>query len=333
MSVADIDVGAKIIHFLKEVEHPLIVILGPTASGKTGASIELAKQLLSHERQVVRRGSPQVEIVNADSRQLYKYLNIGTAKVTEEEMQGVPHHLIDVLDPKEEVSVGWYQEEATEIINEIHERGNIPFLVGGSMLYVSVITDELTMAPSGSPELRKALEDEFDIDGGETLYKRLLEIDPEAAKTIHKNNKPRLVRAVEIFELTAQPKSKVVPQSEICQVNSTSGHSNFDMLMFGLEIERSVLHERIDQRTKEMFRDGWVDEVRGLLQKGYEPKDPGFKSCGYREIMEAINSGQPIVEEVLEEVIAAKTRQYARRQLTWWRRDKRIQWITSGMQN
>lgn len=320
-------IGVKIDQFLKEALHPLIVILGPTASGKTGFSIELAKHLQAQGREAVRRSSPRVEIINADSRQLYKYLNIGTAKVTEEEMQGISHHLINVLDPKEEVSVGWFQVEANRIINEVHERGNIPFLVGGSMLYVSSVTDELTMAPSPSPKLRKELEDAFDKDSGKTLYKRLKEVDPESAQSIHQNNKPRLVRAVEIYELTNQPKSKAVPQSELCPQEPTSAHSSLNILILGLELKRSELHERIDQRTKEMFRDGWIDEVRALLEKGYGPNDPGIKSCGYREIMEAIESNQSIVEEVIEEVIAAKTRQYARRQLTWWRRDKRINWV------
>jgi len=303
-------------------DQPLIVILGPTASGKTSFSIDLSNFIRSEF-------GKSVEIVNADSRQLYKYLDIGTAKVTDEEMQGFPHHLINVFDPKEEVSVGWYQMEANRIINEIHERGNIPFLVGGSMLYVSSVTDELTMAPSPSPKLRKELEDAFDKDGGKSLYLRLQEIDPEAAQSIHQNNKPRLVRAVEIYELTNQPKSKAVPQSELCPQEPTAKHASLDILMFGLKVERSELHERIDQRTKEMFRDGWVEEVRALLEKGYGPNDPGIKSCGYREIMEAIESKQPIVEEVLEEVIAAKTRQYARRQMTWWRRDPRIIWINN----
>ncbi|MCF7844415.1 MAG: tRNA (adenosine(37)-N6)-dimethylallyltransferase MiaA [Kiritimatiellales bacterium] len=317
MSVADIDIGTQVDQFLKEVEHPLVVILGPTASGKTSMSISLARQL-------GEQGS-EVEIVNADSRQLYKYLNIGTAKITEEEMQGVPHHLIDVLDPKEDVSVGWYKEEATRIIKEIHERGNVPFLVGGSMLYVSVITDELTMGPSSTPEVRKSLEDEYDKDAGDTLYKRLQEIDPEEAERIHQNNKPRLVRAIEICEITSQSKTQAVGQSEIFSKDST------DKLIFGLELERSELCDRINQRTKEMFKSGWVDEVRDLLDLGYRPEDPGFKSCGYREIMEAIQSGQPIIEEALEEVIAAKTRQYARRQMTWWRRDERITWVESSL--
>ncbi|MBU2213630.1 tRNA (adenosine(37)-N6)-dimethylallyltransferase MiaA, partial [Patescibacteria group bacterium] len=196
MSATEMGIGVKIDQFLKEALHPLIVILGPTASGKTGFSIELAKHLQAQGREAVRRSSPRVEIINADSRQLYKYLNIGTAKVTEEEMQGISHHLINVLDPKEEVSVGWFQVEANRIINEVHERGNIPFLVGGSMLYVSSVTDELTMAPSPSPKLRKELEDAFDKDSGKTLYKRLKEVDPESAQSIHQNNRPRLVRAV-----------------------------------------------------------------------------------------------------------------------------------------
>ncbi|MBU1911727.1 tRNA (adenosine(37)-N6)-dimethylallyltransferase MiaA, partial [Patescibacteria group bacterium] len=146
----------------------LIVILGPTASGKTGYSIKLAKEI------------GNAEIVNADSRQLYRYLDIGTAKITKEEMEGVPHHLIDVLDPDEEVSVGWYQNEATRIISEIKERGNVPILVGGSMLYISSITDGLSMAPTASKELRNILINEYNKDEGVSLHNRLKEIDPEA---------------------------------------------------------------------------------------------------------------------------------------------------------
>ena len=182
----------------------LIVILGPTASGKTSFSIEMAKGF-----------EHQVEVINADSRQLYKYLDIGTAKVSPKEMDGVSHHLINVLDPKEEISVGWYQTEAKRIIAEVKERGNMPMLVGGSMLYLSAITDGLSMAPTPSAELRQKLIDEYDKDQGESLYKRLRDIDPEAASKIHVNNKPRLVRAVEIFELTKMSKKDSVPSSEL----------------------------------------------------------------------------------------------------------------------
>jgi len=305
--------------FLREIKVPLIVILGPTASGKTSFSIELAESIQSE----FRKG---VEVVNADSRQLYKYLDIGTAKITKEEMQGIPHHLIDVLGPKEEASAGWYQEEARKAISEIQERGNVPLLVGGSMLYISSITDGLSMAPTPSPELRERLMKEYDEDNGESLHQRLQEIDPETADRVHRENKPRLVRAVEIYELTKKPKSKAVPQTEL---RPEEAHQK-DMLIFGMRRPREELYERIDQRTEEMFASGWVEEVQGLIDRGYGPQDPGMKSHGYREIMEALISGQPVVKEVLIDLIAAKSRQYARRQLCWWRNDVRIHWVASS---
>jgi tRNA dimethylallyltransferase len=293
----------------------LIVILGPTASGKTRYSIEMAKGF-----------EYQVEVINADSRQLYKYLDIGTAKVSPKEMDGVSHHLINVLDPKEEISVGWYQTEAKRIIAEVKERGNMPMLVGGSMLYLSAITDGLSMAPTPSAELRQKLIDEYDKDQGKSLYKRLRDIDPETASKIHVNNKPRLVRAVEIFELTNEKKADVVPNSELRPRDRILEYSNIRMV--GINVDRVELHKRINERTRIMFENGWVEEVRELMDKGYGPDDPGMKSCGYREIMEDIRSGN-LDEEELIEVMSAKTRQYARRQLTWWRGDERINWINA----
>ena len=193
------------------------------------------------------------------------------------------------------------------------------------MLYISSITDNLTMAPVPSAVLREQLVQEYEEDGGKKLYEKLMAIDPEVARTIHPNNKPYLIRAIETYELMKQPKSQLVSQSELRP--REHAHSADKMFIIGMELPRDALHERIDQRTKDMFRSGWVDEVRALLAQGYGPDDPGMKSCGYREIMEALQSGQPVLEEALGEVIAAKTRQYARRQLTWWRGDNRIQWV------
>jgi len=305
-------------------EELLMVVLGPTASGKTKFSINLAKKFKSDF-------GKDIEIINADSRQLYKYLDIGTAKVTKEEMQNIPHHLIDVLDPKEEVSVGWYQNEAKKAIKEIKERGNVPMIVGGSMLYISSITDELSMAPTPTEELRKKLIDEYDKDQGKTLHKRLSEVDPEVAGKIHINNKPRLVRAMEVYELTKKIKSEVVPQDELRPREKNSNIPIFqysNTLIMGIDIPREELHKRINERTKKMFEMGWIEEVRGLIDRGYGPDDPGVKSCGYREIMDAIESGE-LDEAKLIETVAAKTRQYARRQLTWWRGDERIKWLES----
>ena len=231
----------------KKSTKPLIVILGPTASGKTSFSIEVAKML-------------DAEIINADSRQLFTGMDIGTAKITEEEKQGVPHHLIDVLDPKEKATSAWYKQVAQEKIDQLHSKGKIPMLVGGSMLYIAGITDGLSFDETIRTELRS----------------------PEA-------------------------------------------ECKYDLLVFGLGKERSETVVKINNRTEGLFAAGWIDEVQGLLDKGYTKDAPGMKACGYREIMEYLESGSDLEE--LKSSIAAKTRQYARRQVTWWRNDTRIQWL------
>lgn len=308
---------------LAEAQRPLIVVMGPTASGKTSISITIANDLLS-------KLGKQGEVINADSRQLYRGCDIGTAKITEEEMQGVPHHLIDILDPNEEAAAGWYQVEAKRIIDEVLSRGNVPILVGGSMLYISTITDGLTLAPEPDPAFRKRLMDEYDRDGGVSLHQRLSEVDPETAARIHPRNKPRLVRAVEIYELCKEPKSEAVPKSEL---RSSKAKCEYDLFILGVEWPREQLHQRINERTRQMFTSGFVNEVKSLIDQGYTKDDPGLKSTGYREIAEKLEEGiDPSSlsgDEELIEKVAARTRQYAKRQVTWWRRDSRINWITN----
>ncbi len=239
--------------FIASTTHPLIVVLGPTASGKTSFSIELAANI------------PGAEIINADSRQLYRHLDIGTAKITKEEMRGIPHHLLDVLDPKEEATAAWYKNQAKRIIDEIHSRKHVPVLVGGSMLYISAVTDDLKFPTER--DLRQSLQ-------------------------IRKEMKPR-----------------------------------DDLFIIGIDRPRDQVMERINQRTKELFDRGWVEEVRGLLAMGCTADDPAMKSHGYREIMDFLQTGKPSLPE-LQENISANSRQYAKRQITWWRNDSRIQWIT-----
>ncbi|MDD5026244.1 MAG: tRNA (adenosine(37)-N6)-dimethylallyltransferase MiaA [Candidatus Peribacteraceae bacterium] len=292
-------------NFLEDAVHPLVVILGPTASGKTSFAIEIAREC------------SQAEIVNADSRQLYRYLDIGTAKIMREEMCGVPHHLIDVLDPKEEVTAAWYKEHAQAAIDEILQRGNVPLLVGGSMLYLSAVVDDLRFPSNADPAIRRKLEAEYASDDGKRLHERLTTIDPETANLVHPHNKPYLIRALEIAESTGKAPS----------VARTKGRSRYDLLIFGMACPRDELADRIRRRTHSMFEEGWVKEVKGLTVRGYGPDDPGMKSLGYREIMGAMQSGS-IHQTSLEEIIATKSVQYAKRQMTWWRRDGRIQWIT-----
>lgn len=290
---------------------PLFVILGPTTSGKTGFSLKVAE--------FFKGEGIQAEIVNADSRQLYKYLDIGTAKITEEEKHGIPHHLFDQLDPNEPVTVSWYQKQATKVIDDILSRGNIPLLVGGSMLYIRSITDGLTLAPKVSEEFREKLEKEYDTDQGAALFKRLQELDQESAASIDPRNKRYLVRALEILEATAKPLSEI----------KISKGSSFDLLILGMLVPREVLHKKIKERTNELFQKGWIEEVKGLLAKGYTSNDPGLESTGYREILTFIDGKIASKKELIKK-INAKTRQYARRQLTWWRMDERIYWIESS---
>ena len=292
--------------YLQKTGAPLVVILGPTASGKTGHSIELARQC-----------TKACEIVNADSRQLYRHLNIGTAKIAEEEMGDIPHHLFDVLDPSEEATAGWYQAEALRVIQEIRDRGNVPFLIGGSMLYLSTVIDDLSMqAPCASDEMREQITKEYEKDNGKALYEELEKEDPEAALRVHPNNKPRLIRAIEISRLCDES-----VHHEFVSKNNNA------LLIVGMSMEREQLCKRIEKRTEKMFERGWVEEVQKLLEMGYTLESPAMKSTGYKEITNYLQNPSGSVEELKEEIII-KTRQYAKRQMTWWKRDSRIQWIT-----
>lgn len=284
---------------------PVIVVLGPTCSGKTDFSLELCRYL-----------GDKAEVVNADSRQFYKGMDIGTAKITDEERGSVPHYLFSVLDPKEGVTIAWYQEQANRVIGEIHARGNVPVMVGGSMLYISSVVDGLRPLPEADPELRKELEKLYDEDDGWALFDELSRVDPETAKSFDKANKQYVVRAVELYRLTGFPPSqlkKTVPP-------------DFQTLLIGLERPRDELVKRIDERTPQLVNGGWIREVETLLENGYTVEDPGFKSVGYREIAQWLQSDEQN-KEALIETIAAKSRQYAKRQTTWWKDDDRIHWI------
>ena len=265
--------------------------------------------------------------MNADSRQLYRGLDIGTAKVTEEEKQGVPHHLFDVLNPEEEVTIAWYKERATAAIEEILSRKCVPILVGGSMLYISAVIDGLEMLPPADPALRQKLEEEYDKDRGQSLYAKLLKMDPETAAAFHPNNKPYVIRAMEILEVTG----------DLPSAQKKSTHSPYDLLIFGMLWERDALTKRIEARTNVLLESGWVEEVQRLRVKGYDESTPAMKSHGYREMLQAIEraetEGRSLEtvkhDKFLMEAIDAKTRQYAKRQMVWWRKDPRIHWIQS----
>jgi len=317
------DIARTAAVFLEGARQPLIVILGATASGKTAFSIELAKHVCG-------------EIINADSRQLYRFLNIGTAKIASVEMEDVPHHLIDVLDPKEEATIGTYKESALTAIGAILSRGNIPILVGGSMLYMSAITDSLSLAPAKDDAIRHRLEVEYEKDAGASLYKKLQTVDPDAAAGTHPNNKPRIIRALEIYELLRMPKSHAISaRGELRPRGSMEDRCAYDLLIFGIDRSPEELKTRIPQRVDAMFDAGWIDEVRNLLARGYTAADPGMKSHGYAEIIQYVQelerggseSDIHAMQDALKKMITSRTRRYAKRQLTWWRGDERIRWI------
>jgi tRNA dimethylallyltransferase len=305
-------------HVLKSTK-PLLVILGPTASGKTGFSLKLAHYIDRELKEDFAQWRSGAEIVNADSRQLYRGFDIGTAKITEREMDKIPHHLIDVLDPEADVSIAWYQKEAMRVIDDIHARSNVPILVGGSMLYISAIIDGLTPIDPADPALRAEIEAEYDQDRGATLHQQLADIDPQTAGAFHHHNKPYVVRATEIHRMTGKKPS----EAKIAKA------SPYDLLLFGMHVDKTELDERIAKRTQELFDQGWIEEVERLLDNDIPPTSPAMKSTGYREIAAWLSNPESMEKEDLIERITKKTRQYAKRQMTWWKNDMRINWLAS----
>lgn len=286
---------------------PLIVIVGPTAVGKTSVSIELAKRL-------------DGEIVSADSRLLYRRMDIGTAKPTEKEMQGVPHHLIDVADPDERWNLAIYQRKAYQIIDVIHERGHLPFLVGGTGQYIRSIIEGWNIPPQ-KPDLamREALNDWAEIIGAEGLHDRLAALDPEAADQIDYRNVRRVVRALEVIFKTGERFSDLRRKQE-CP---------YDPIILGIDRPREELYERVDQRIEEMLDRGLVEEIRGLLEDGYSPKLSTMSAIGYGEIIQYLQ-GEISYEEAII-LIKRNTRTFVRRQANWFKPDDpRINWFEAG---
>lgn len=305
--------------YVADEKEPIIAVVGHTASGKTDYSIAIATACKTD-------CNIRIEIINADSRQLYAYLNIGTAKVTPEEMQGIPHHALSVLDPRVKTSIADYQLLAKKIIADIRSRGAVPMLVGGSMLYVHAVTDHYVPLPKASEALRKKLTDAYDRDGGLSLHRLLKQLDPLSAEKIHRRNKVYLIRALEICTVTGKPASM--------QKTATSNES---VLFLGVRTARNVQATSIAERTETLFKRGWVEEVASLIQRGYTADDPGMESHGYREILRhLLQNGFPKDDDAinrtkssheLKQEITRKTLQFAKRQMTWWKSDPRIVWI------
>ena len=281
----------------------LIVICGATATGKSDLAVALAEELRGH-------------VVNADSMQLYKGMDIGTAKLSMQERRGIPHHLIDVLPVNQEASVAQYQIDARSIIDQLLEE-NIPaIVVGGTGLYIKAILDDLNF-PDTDPEVREKIARQAEELGVDVMHERLAKLDPAAAAAIPKENVRRVVRALEVIELTGRPYTANLPR-----VGSTKYPQ---AQQFGLVMERETLHERIDLRVERMWERGLVREVRDLMGDGLLEARTAQAALGYAQIIK-FAQGELTEDEAKEETKRA-TRQYARRQETWFSRDERITWV------
>ncbi|MDQ0337353.1 tRNA dimethylallyltransferase [Caldalkalibacillus uzonensis] len=285
-------------------KYRLLAIVGPTAVGKTRLSIELAKALKG-------------EIISGDSMQVYKGMDIGTAKITEEEKEGIPHYLIDILEPDEDFSVSQFQSLTKSCIKEINERGRIPILVGGTGLYVQAVTHDFHFAEEYDPGLRENWERFLAEHGKEALHKELQKRDPSYAKELHPNNTRRVIRALEIIETTGQ--SMAHYQQDWHRL------SPYDLIMIGLTMQREKLYERINQRVDNMIAQGLVEEVRQLLNRGVPRRSTAMQAIGYKEIVRYLEDELTLDEAV--ELIKRNTRRYAKRQLTWFRRMDEIRWF------
>jgi tRNA dimethylallyltransferase len=282
----------------------LIVICGATATGKSDLAVTLAHEI-------------DAEIINADSMQLYKGMDIGTAKITMEERKGVTHHLMDLLDVTQDANVAWYQENARAAISEIHGRGKNVIIVGGTGLYIKAILDELNF-PDTDPVVRAALELEFATQGIGPLFERLEKLDPAAALAIDRANSRRVIRALEVIKITGKPFTANLPREE----SSRYPHAQ----QFGLVMDRDLLSERISNRVDRMWEQGLVAEVEKLMVAGITKGVTAQRALGYAQVIAQIE-GKVTEEEAKEETKRA-TRQYARRQETWFSRDERITWIS-----
>jgi len=281
-----------------------IVICGATATGKSDLAVSLAKEI-------------GAEIVNADSMQLYRGMDIGTAKLSLDEREGIEHHLLDVLDVTEDATVAWYQDKARAAIAEIHSRGKSAVIVGGTGLYIKAILDDLNF-PDTDPVVRERLNAEAEEFGVAQLFERLRILDPAAAAAIDIQNVRRVIRALEVIEITGQPFTANLPREDSSLYP--------DALQFGLVMDREKLTERIDHRVDLMWEKGLVSEVDALLVAGINQATTARRALGYAQVI-SMRAGE-ISEEQAKEETKRATRQYARRQETWFSRDARIKWIS-----
>ncbi len=285
---------------------PLIIIAGPTASGKSKLAVSLAHRI---------NGA----VISADSMQVYKQMNIGTAKITPSEMEGIKHYLIDILEPSEKFDITLFCQYAKQAIDEIYQNGQIPIICGGTGFYIQALLYDIEFDEKEvNITIRNRLEHELSELGNEVMYKRLVSIDPEYAQVIHANNTKRVLRALEYYEQCNEKFSEHNKK----QQNQTS---NYDFCYFVLTDERSILYDRIDQRIDQMIEMGLVEEVRRLKELGYNKSFVSMQGLGYKEILDYLD-GECSLEESIR-ILKRDTRHFAKRQLTWFRRERDIIWL------
>jgi tRNA dimethylallyltransferase len=288
------------------LKQPLVLaIVGPTASGKTPASLLLAERLNG-------------EIISADSRQIYKYLDIGTAKPARADRKRVKHYFIDVLEPDEEYSAGQFAKEARHVVAKILERRKLPILVGGSGLYVKSVIDGLFEGAGKDPEVRARLADQLVREGVEGLFEGLKKVDPVTAAKMTEVKPRRVIRALEVYYITGKPLSEFHAEQET--------KPEFTAIQVGLNWKRQELYDRINQRVDRMISDGLVDEVRSLRARGYDRRLNALNTVGYKEVFDYLDGSRSLEDTIT--LIKRNSRRFAKRQLTWFRADKRIQWVS-----
>jgi tRNA dimethylallyltransferase len=282
-----------------------VAVVGPTATGKSDVGVWLARRLGG-------------EVINADAMQLYRGMDIGTAKLTLAQREGVPHHQLDVLDVTETASVAAYQRQARRTVEELMAAGKTPVIVGGSGLYVQALLDDLEF-PGTDPAIRARFEAELASVGGPALHARLAQLDPAAAAAILPGNERRVVRALEVIELTGRPFSATMPKP---------GPPRYNTLLVGLDRDIAELDGRVDRRVELMFEGGLVDEVRGLLDIGLREGRTASRALGYQQVIAALDNDTDVADAATE--TAKATRRFVRRQRSWFRRDKRITWLAAA---
>ncbi|MDK2804944.1 tRNA (adenosine(37)-N6)-dimethylallyltransferase MiaA [Thermoanaerobacterium thermosaccharolyticum] len=287
---------------------PLLIIVGPTASGKTKLSVELAKFY-------------DGEIISADSMQIYKYMDIGTAKITDEEKQGIPHYMIDIVEPNVKFSVAEFEKMAKPIIDDIYKRGKLPIVVGGTGLYIDSLIYIMNFSDYiGNDDFRSALKNIAEVLGNDYLFNRLKVVDPKTFDKLHPNDLRRIIRALEVYQFTGKPISLYQ------ELSSKRMNPEYDVVMIGLNFrDRNKLYKRIDDRVDIMLKNNLVNEVVNLLKIGYNKYGTSMQALGYKEIAEYLD-GNVTFEEAINN-LKKRTRRYAKRQITWFKSYKIINWF------